>query len=252
MLNNPQSYNLFHQFIETYGPSGFKGIKPGDPLMIELEKMMEINDQFFYIGELIQINIIYTSKRSKQLIGVEPEDLTLYHFFKATHPDDIQRLSLGRAKTLKMAHDLFVAEKGCAFLSTDFKMQNPSGGYSNILTQLYLFYSAIPHKAVYLLKVHTNIDWYKMVKYRYHYYLGNDVSNFRFPDEELLGLGVPFSDREFEIIRLIQSGMNSEQIAKQLFLSVHTVNTHRRNILKKSGLETMSELIYDLMGRGLL
>jgi len=252
MLNNPQSYSLFHRFIETYGPSGFKGIKPDDPLMIEIEKMMEINDQFFYIGELIQINLIYTSKRSKQLIGVEPEDLTIYHFFEATHPDDIQRLSLGRAKTLKIAHDLFVAEKGCALLSTNFKMQNFSGGYSNILTQLYFFYSAIPHKSVYLLKIHTNIDWYIMVKNRYHYYLGNDVSNFRYPDEELLGLGIPFSDREFEIIRLIESGLSSEQVAEKLFLSVHTVNTHRRNILKKSGKATMSDLIYDLLNRGVL
>jgi hypothetical protein len=247
MLNNPQSYSLIHQFIETYGPSGFKGIKPDDPLMIKLEKIMEINDQFFYVGELIQINIIYTSKRSKQLIGVEPEDLTLYHFYQGTHPDDIQRLSIGRAKTLKMAHDLFVAEKGCALLSTNFKMQNPSGGYSNILTQLYLFYSSIPHKGAYLLKVHTNIDWYKMVKNRYHYYLGYDLSNFRYPDEELLGMGVPFSDREFEIIRLIESGLSSEQVAEKLFLSVYTVNTHRRNILKKSGKSTMLYQLFILL-----
>jgi DNA-binding CsgD family transcriptional regulator len=44
-----------------------------------------------------------------------------------------------------------------------------------------------------------------------------------------------FSGREFEIIKLIQSGLNSEQIAGKLFLSVHTVATHRRNILEKSG-----------------
>jgi Zn-dependent M16 (insulinase) family peptidase len=37
-----------------------------------------------------------------------------------------------------------------------------------------------------------------------------------------------------------------------LFFSLHTVNTHRRNILKKTGKETISELIYDLMERGLL
>jgi hypothetical protein len=252
MVDYSQSYEPFFRFIENYAPSGFKGIRPDDPLMIDLEKMMEINDQFFYIGELIQVNIIYTSKRSKLLIGVEPGDLTLYHFFESTHPEDIQRLSLGRAKTLKLAHDLFVAEKGFSLISTNFKMKNPSGTYTNVLTQLYLFYATFPRKAVYLLKIHTNIDWYKMLKNRYHYYLGTNLSNFRYPDEELLRIGVPFSDREFDIIRMIESGMNSEHIAKQLFLSLHTVNTHRRNILKKSGKSTMSELIYDLMERGVL
>jgi DNA-binding NarL/FixJ family response regulator len=65
-------------------------------------------------------------------------------------------------------------------------------------------------------------------------------------------LSIPFSDREFEIIRLIESGLTSEQIAEKIFLSVHTVNTHRRNILTKSGKETISELIYELIDKGLL
>jgi len=86
----------------------------------------------------------------------------------------------------------------------------------------------------------------------YTHSTGSDLSNFRFPDDELLKLSVPFSDREFEIIRLIESGMTSEEIAEKIFLSVHTVNTHRRNILTKSGKETMSELIYDLMDQGVL
>jgi DNA-binding NarL/FixJ family response regulator len=82
--------------------------------------------------------------------------------------------------------------------------------------------------------------------------LGTDLSNFRYPDEELLKINIPFSDREFEIIRLIESGLSSEQIAEKIFLSVHTVNTHRRNILNKTGKATMSEVIYDLMNQGVI
>jgi DNA-binding CsgD family transcriptional regulator len=80
--------------------------------------------------------------------------------------------------------------------------------------------------------------------------VGNDITNFRFPDEKLLMIGNPFSERELEIIRLVASGMNSEEVARKIFLSVHTVNTHRRNILKKSGMKTMPELIFDMMNRG--
>jgi DNA-binding CsgD family transcriptional regulator len=65
-------------------------------------------------------------------------------------------------------------------------------------------------------------------------------------------MGNIFTKREFEIIKLIGSGLSSEEIADKIFLSVHTVNTHRRNILEKSGKETISELIYDLMERGVL
>ena len=61
-----------------------------------------------------------------------------------------------------------------------------------------------------------------------------------------------FSDREFEIIKLIHSGLQSEQIAEKLFLSRHTVNTHRKNILDKTGKAHISDLIYYLQERGQL
>ena len=82
--------------------------------------------------------------------------------------------------------------------------------------------------------------------------MGNDLSYFRYPDEELLMTGNIFSDREFEIIKLIQEGFDSEQIAEKLFLSKHTVNTHRKNILDKTGKAHISDLIYYLEENGLL
>ena len=41
------------------------------------------------------------------------------------------------------------------------------------------------------------------------------------------------SDREIEIIRKLGDGMTSSQIANELYISEHTVKTHRKNILKK-------------------
>ncbi len=41
------------------------------------------------------------------------------------------------------------------------------------------------------------------------------------------------SDREIEIIKLIAEGLTNQEIGEQIFLSTHTVNTHRKNIMKK-------------------
>jgi len=137
-------------------------------------------------------------------------------------------------------------------MTTNFKIRNAGGDFTNFLTQNYLFYSSIPYKTVFFLKVHTNIDWCKKIKHGYHYYIGNDLSYFRYPDQEMLQIGNVFTRREFEIIRLIEEGLSSEQIAEKLFLSVYTVNTHRRNILKKTEKAHISELIYDLKDRGVI
>lgn len=252
MVSDLQDYSLFMKFLEAYTPVGFKGIDPADPLIVELEQMMERNDQFIYIADIIQMRVLYTSKRSMDMVGVEPEKMTPYYFMDATHPDDIHRLSVGRARLIKKAQDLFIARGGTALLSTNFRVQNAAGRYSNILMQNYLYYSDIPYKTVFFLKVHTNIDWSRKIKNGYHYHTGNDMSYFRYPDDELLQTGNVFTKREFEIIKLIEQGQSTEQIADKLFLSPYTVNTHRSNILNKTGKTNISELIYELQERGML
>jgi DNA-binding NarL/FixJ family response regulator len=82
--------------------------------------------------------------------------------------------------------------------------------------------------------------------------MGSDLSLFRFPDENLLKISHNLTTREFEIIKLIESGFSSKQIAEKLFLSVYTVSTHRTNILTKTGKATISDLIYALKEQGLL
>jgi regulator of cell morphogenesis and NO signaling len=41
------------------------------------------------------------------------------------------------------------------------------------------------------------------------------------------------SQREKEIVRLVVRGLSNKEIAEELFISVHTVITHRRNIARK-------------------
>ena len=79
-----------------------------------------------------------------------------------------------------------------------------------------------------------------------------DLSFFKFPDQELLMAGNFFYDCEFQVLKLIESGLNSDQIAKELFVSTYTINTHRRNILDKTGKAQISDMIYDLEEQGLL
>jgi len=251
MSENFKDYDLYLKFIETYSPSGFKKIDRNDPLVVQLEALSEINNQFFHVADLIQARITWASKRSELMIGIKPEELDAYHFMEATHPDDLHKHTLGRSKMFNLANDLFAAKKGKALLSINLRIRNAQGEYPDLMFQLYFMYSEQFH-TVLLFQVHTNIDYLKMRNHGYHYYVGNDFSNFRFPDKELLAIGNPLSDREFEIVKLIESGLSSEEIAEKLFLSVHTVNTHRRNILKKTGKSTIPDLVYDLIERGLL
>ncbi len=251
-MTDSQDYKLFHSFIETFLPIGFNGIDSNHPLVLEMEKMMEKNNQFITVGDMFESKTNFVSKRSFNIIGAEPTEFSPYHFIEATHPNDLVRYIQCRSKSVIMANELLVAKKGEMVLASNIKIRNSEGEYSNVLIQCYLFYSETPRKTVYFFEVHTNIDWCKKTKLGFYYYSGNNLSYFKYPDKELLKMGSGFTKREFEIIKLIELGLSSEQIAKKLFLSKFTVNTHRGNILKKSGKTHISELIYELMGEGKL
>lgn len=50
-------------------------------------------------------------------------------------------------------------------------------------------------------------------------------------------------ERELEVIKLLAEGLTSNEIAERLFISEHTVKTHRKNILRKTELHSTHELI---------
>lgn len=55
------------------------------------------------------------------------------------------------------------------------------------------------------------------------------------------------SNREMDVLDLITEGKKSKEIAKDLFISKTTVNTHRRNILKKTNSKSTSELLIKIL-----
>lgn len=58
------------------------------------------------------------------------------------------------------------------------------------------------------------------------------------------------SKRETEILRNLALGLTNQEIADKLFLSIHTVMTHRKKITRKLGIKTVSGLtVYALMNK---
>jgi DNA-binding NarL/FixJ family response regulator len=62
----------------------------------------------------------------------------------------------------------------------------------------------------------------------------------------------PLSDREREVLRLLALGHTNQEIAKELFISVRTAETHRAHIMRKLGLSSRAELVRYAMAQGLL
>ncbi len=60
------------------------------------------------------------------------------------------------------------------------------------------------------------------------------------------------SEREIEIVKLIAEKYSYQEIAEKLFISIHTVYTHRKNIMKKLNMRSPVELILYAMDKGII
>jgi LuxR family maltose regulon positive regulatory protein len=57
------------------------------------------------------------------------------------------------------------------------------------------------------------------------------------------GLIEPLSEREIEVLQLIAEGLTNPEIAARLFLSLHTIKTHTRNIYGKLGVNNRTQAV---------
>ncbi len=67
---------------------------------------------------------------------------------------------------------------------------------------------------------------------------GNETEN-----ESLNCSPVSLSDRELDVVKLISEGYTNAQIAVVLHISNHTVNTHRKNIMRKLGISNTAGIV---------
>jgi len=64
--------------------------------------------------------------------------------------------------------------------------------------------------------------------------------------------GLIVSEREAEVIMHISNGLSNKQIADTMFLSTHTVNTHRKNIMNKLGVNNTAGIVMYAVRNNLL
>lgn len=137
------------------------------------------------------------------------------------------------------------------------RVKHTDGTYRTLLHQASVFSVSDDGKIQQTLCVHTDITYLNIPinhtvsfisskKPSYHY--SKKLGSYAIVDENSPGLEKNyfkdiFSKREKEIVESVAKGLTFNEIATQLFLSPHAINTHKKNILSKSGCKNTAELI---------
>lgn len=161
------------------------------------------------------------------------------------HPEDLVIHEQANYLLFQVLSECNHEEKYHLRIMLNFRLRKSNGEYVQIL-QLTRILELEPDGSIQtllvLLQEYNHVSDFPK---RYVRFLGvshqEQLYEYQMHSRELMKLVLP-TKREKEIMRFLVIGQDSQQIAEKLFVSKHTIDTHRRRILQKFHLKNTQEL----------
>lgn len=228
--------------------------------------MFALGNSYLYIVNLHNFQLEYISESVELFVSKKVEDIKLEDLLQTVLPEEIDNIHL-KSKVISDFYTSFLDKDSVLDYKNMFSYRMRDEN-EKIRTMLY---QAIPLSVLengmpeHVLCIQTDVSHLKVtstgavsfIKMNAgKSYFNVDVSKGKFDPKACEGnnndLSKLLSEREREIIIRFSRGLNAEQIAKELNLSPHTVKTHRRNVLQKSGCTNTTELVAKCLTNGLI
>jgi DNA-binding CsgD family transcriptional regulator len=216
----------------------------------ELDEFLPSSSTFFSVTNSHDLTFEYVSKNYNACLGLDIEDIKtqgMRYFWKRIHPDDIDAWLAALNDLMEFTlGEIPINKRKDVNYTWNFRIKNADGIYVNVIqnTTPLVFDSA--GKPLIGFAHYTVLDANIKMEVRASVKLLNAKNEYETVyinnySQKLLNEGV--SNRERDVIRLLVLNHTSKEISEQLNISSHTVDTHRRNILKKLNISSTGELI---------
>jgi len=225
-------------------------------LQLEFHKRLlnifQVGSYYYFVFNIYQGAVELMSEGITEVLGYEPDEITAMFLMDKIHPDD-------KSYFLNFEYRI-----------TEFFKPLPFDKIKNYKVQYDYRIKAKNNKYVRILHQAVQIDYDESNFYR-TLCLQTDISHIKqggLPCFSIIGLdGEPsyyniqdteavngsydlFTKREREILKCIVEGKSSKEISTELYISLHTVNTHRKNILNKAEAKTPVDLVSKAINEG--
>ncbi len=222
---------------------------------------------YFYILNLHNLQLDYLSPEVENFIDKPLADITIKDLLASVMPSEIESIEKKEAVMADFFNRYLDKEVRTDYkIIYSYKMQKSNGEERVMLHQATLLSLTENGKIQHTLSQHmdishlkvistTDISFISMNKNRKSYYNINPEKGIfdpAFTEFKEADLTLQLSDREKEIINQLAEGYSADEIAVSLNLSVHTIRTHRKNILQKSGCNNTAQLIAKCITAGVI
>ncbi len=225
-------------------------------LELELHKRLlnifQAGSYYYLIFNIYQGAIEFISDGMNEVLGYNPDELSALFLMDNIHPDD-------KSYFLDFEYRIAAFFKTLPFdkiknfkVQYDYRIKAKNNKYVRILHQaIQIDYDEDNFYRT--LVLHTDISHIKQEGTPCFSIIGLDgePSYYNVQDTPVFTKSYDlFTRREREILKLIVEGKSSKEIAGELYISLHAVNTHRKSILNKAGSKTPLDLLRKVISAG--
>jgi len=238
---------LYNTIFDSYSkPSLETHIKK----MIEMDEFLPYSSTFFCITNTQDLTFEYISKNFTTCLGIDAKHLKrkgMRYFWSRIHPDDVEIWLTAMHHLMDFTlTEIPINKRQKANYTWNYRFKNANGVYVNIVQNTTPLDFDNKMKPIIGLAHYTVLDPKIKMQLTASAKLLNNQNEYETVyfnnfSQKLLNQGI--SNRERDIIRLLVLNKSSKDISESLNISPHTVDTHRRNILKKLKLSSTGELV---------
>ncbi|MBU2940526.1 LuxR C-terminal-related transcriptional regulator [Lacinutrix sp. C3R15] len=242
-----QIKQLYKSIFESYDcPSLETHIKK----IIDLDFYLPYSSTFFCITNTQDLTFEYISKNFNACIGLDASELKakgMRYFWSRIHPDDIDIWLSALNSLMEFTITGIESEnRQKANYTWNYRFKNAKGEYVNIIQNTTPLAFNSEMKPIIGLAHYTVLDPNIKMQITASAKLlnpNNEYETIYFNNHSQKLLEGGLSNRERDVVRLLVLNKTSKDISDKLNISSHTVDTHRRNILKKLNISSTGELI---------
>ena len=215
-----------------------------------------MGDFYYFIFNCPLANVQWAHESVKEVLGLEStEDFNLEFILANVHPDDLAYCLDFEREVTAFFNQLPVEKVLNYKVSYDYRIKRKDQTYIRILQQAVTIQTNEEGAVLRVLNVHTDISHLKTQNGSTLSFIGLNGE----PSYIDYIHSTPFTaakhiltKKESEILALLVAGKTSFEIADLLFISKNTVDTHRKNMLKRAKCKSMIELTMMCMKDGTL
>ncbi|MEX1191479.1 MAG: LuxR C-terminal-related transcriptional regulator [Brumimicrobium sp.] len=222
-------------------------------------------DCYFYVVNFHNLKMDYAHSGTEKVLGILPEEFTTERFLDHFSEEEIQKFKEKEAFVADFLFNYLSPEELSQYKVSYFlEITSKDGVKKKLLHQATTLTVTETGKVEHVLGVHTDVSHFdfsssETVSFIHlsggqSYYHCNYKSGKLLPALSTVDMvkDIPFTKKENVVIELMAEGLNSAQIAEKLNNTKNTIDTHRRNIIKKAGCSNIIEVISRCLVEGLI